>query len=149
MLTASVPQIFSGYFVKPQVAAPRCSLDADASADLASLSRTHDLFHGGERPMSQEPNTGSIDLIRWTFTVNPTHRDEIRGHLADMGLDVLVHGEDMFVVTWEEPDNTAEEVIEEIWEINGAPFDVTQEDFHRVGLHTYHHAEDETAAQAA
>jgi hypothetical protein len=99
--------------------------------------------------MSQEQGTSSIDLIRWTFTVNPAHRAEIEGHLGDLGLDVFVQGESTFHVMWEEPDREVDEVIEEIWALNGEPFEVTQEEFHRVGLHTLHHADDEPAQEAA
>ena len=99
--------------------------------------------------MSQEQNETSLDLIRWTFSINPEHRAAIEGHLSDLGLDVLVYDGEKFVVTWEEPEGDVEGVIEEIWEINGQPFEVTQEDFHRLGLHTYHHAEDESSQEAA
>jgi hypothetical protein len=99
--------------------------------------------------MSQGPDPSSIDLIRWTFTTDPAHRGEIEGHLVDLGLDVLIHDEARFTVTWEEPDREVEHVIEEIWEINGAPFEVTQEEFHRLGLHTLHHVEDEPSQEAA
>ena len=50
-----------------------------------------------------------------------------------------------FVVTWDEPDREVEEIIAELWALNGAPFEVTQEDFHRLGLHTLYHVEDEGA----
>jgi hypothetical protein len=99
--------------------------------------------------MSQDQGPNSIDLIRWTFTINPAHRDAIEGHLADLGLDVLVQGEELFVVTWEEPDRNVEDVVEELWEINGEPFEVTQEDFRRVALHTLHHSDDEAKPEAA
>src|SRR5262249_50873680 len=82
-------------------------------------------------------DTPSIDLIRWTFTSDPARRRELEDYLNDLGLDVLVRGEAQFVVTWEEPEGDADEVVEELWEINGQPFEVTHEEFGRLGLFTY------------
>ncbi len=98
--------------------------------------------------MSQEETTPSLDLIRWTFTINAEHRAEIETHLKDRGLDVLVSDESNFIVTWEEPDEEVDELIEEIWDLNGAPFEVTQEEFHRFGLHVLQYTGDETAEAA-
>jgi hypothetical protein len=86
-------------------------------------------------------DSSSLDLIRWTFTVNPEHRAAIESHLADLGLEVLVQDDSRFIVSWEEPGHQPEEVIEELWELNGATFEVTQEEFHRFGLHIVHHDE--------
>ena len=86
----------------------------------------------------------TTDLIRWTFTIDPAHRPEIEGHLTDLGLDVVVYDESKFVVTWEEPDEETDPVIEALWALNGAPFEVTQEDFHRLGLHVLHHEDEAT-----
>jgi len=99
--------------------------------------------------MSQEQDPSSIDLIRWTFAVNPDQRAKIESHLADLGLEVFVTGGTNFTVMWEEPEGNVEEVIEEVWELNGEPFEVTQEEFHRLGLHSLQPAEDETAQEAA
>lgn len=99
--------------------------------------------------MSNGQDTSSIDLIRWTFAVNPARGPEIAAHLNDLGLDVLVQDDSKFVVTWEEPERDVDHVIEEIWELNGEPFEVTQEEFRRVALHTLHHAEDESVQEAA
>lgn len=99
--------------------------------------------------MSQEQGTSSIDLIRWTFTINPAHRAAVEGYLSDLGLEVIVVEDSKFTVMWEEPDQEVEAVIEEMWGLHGEPFEVTQEEFHRLGLHTFHHAEDETASEAA
>jgi hypothetical protein len=85
--------------------------------------------------MSHEPKA-PVDMVRWTFTVNPDHRTEIETHLDDLGADVLVRGGDHFVVTWEEPEGDLDEVVEELWALNGGPFEVTLEEFHRVGLFT-------------
>jgi hypothetical protein len=107
------------------------------------------------RAMSQEPNgtadmdtdletdTPTVDLIRWTFTSDPAHRAAIEEHLTDLGLDVLVRDGCKFLVTWDEPDGDGEEIITEIWALNGVPFEVTQEGFQRLGLHILHHVEDE------
>src|SRR4051794_13227566 len=97
--------------------------------------------------MSQEPKN-PVDLVRWTFTVNPDHRSEIQSHLDDLGADVLVRGGDQFVVTWEEPEGDMEEVVEALWALNGEPFEVTLEEFHRVGLHVLE-SDDVTAPGAA
>lgn len=99
--------------------------------------------------MSQEQDATSIDLIRWTFTINPDHRAEIEGHLSDLGFDVYVQDDSIFTVTWEEPDREVDEVIEEIWALNGEAFEVTQEEFRRLGMHTLTQDEDEPAQEAA
>jgi hypothetical protein len=96
-------------------------------------------------------SNATIDLIRWTFLVNPTHRTEIEEHLTDLGLDVLVRDDSHFVVTWDEPEGNIDEVIEAIWVLNGEPFEVTQEEFHRQSLLHLHHDDAEIldAEQAA
>jgi hypothetical protein len=102
-----------------------------------------------ETTVSDEANTPGIDLIRWSFTINPERRAELQQHLLDLGLDVQVVGEDQFVVTWEEPDGEdVSDIIEEMWEVHGSPFEVTHEEFRRLNLSTYHpeDAEDEKAA---
>ncbi|WP_422928749.1 hypothetical protein [Singulisphaera sp. PoT] len=98
--------------------------------------------------MSNDTDNGSIDLIRWTFSVNPEQAEPIETYLADLGLDVVQQDEARFVVSWEEPDREVDEVIEAIWALNGEPFEVTQEEFHRLGLHTLQH-EDGPASEAA
>ena len=80
-----------------------------------------------------------IDLIRWTFTIEPARSPGVEAYLADLGLDVHVQGGSRFVVTWEEPDGDADEVIEGLWAAYGEPFEVTHEEFHRVNLLTLHH----------
>jgi hypothetical protein len=101
--------------------------------------------------MSSEPNANvpSLDLIRWTFTCDAEHVAAIKDYLCDLGLDVLVYDECKFLVSWDEPEGDFEEIISEIWELNGTPFEVTLEEFHRLGLHTLHHVEDELGEQAA
>jgi hypothetical protein len=91
--------------------------------------------------MSEADETLSIELIRWTFTVDPAHKAEIEAYLVDQGLEVMVRGEDTLVATWDEPEGEIDEVIEELWAINGQPFEVTHEEFHRANL-LVHHVED-------
>ena len=98
--------------------------------------------------MSQGETAPTLDLIRWTFTINPEHRAAIEAHLNDLGLDVIVHDDARFVVSWEEPDDGADEVIEEIWALNGEPFEVAQEEFHRISLNILHHAEEDVQEAA-
>jgi hypothetical protein len=97
--------------------------------------------------MADGAQTTAPDLIRWTFAIDPAHRAEIEEYLADMGLDVLVRDDSQFIVTWEEPDRTPEEVVEELWALHGSPFEVTHEEFHRLGIHVLHH--DDEAQEAA
>ncbi len=92
--------------------------------------------------MSAEPNSPSVDMIRWTFSVEPEHREAIEAHLADLGLDVFVEGGGRFHVSWDEPDRDMDEVVSELWAIHGKPFDITQEEFHRVNLFLLEHDED-------
>lgn len=99
--------------------------------------------------MSPEMKSGTPDLVRWSFSIDPAHREAIEGHLSDLGADVLVREGRDVLVTWDEPDQDDEsEVIEALWALNGAPFEVVSETFHRLELHTIHHVEDE-AVQAA
>ena len=48
-------------------------------------------------------------------------------------------------MTWDEPEDDLTEVIEAIWSLNGEPFEVVQEGFHRLDLHTIHHEEESRA----
>jgi hypothetical protein len=100
-----------------------------------------------EGPMSEGANANSVDLLRWTFTADPAHRAEIEGHLHDLGLDVLVRDDCRFVVLWDEPEGDTDEVIEELWTLNGAPFEVIQEELHRLSLLAVHH--EDAGAEAA
>lgn len=98
--------------------------------------------------MGDGHDAATIDLIRWTFTVNPDHRAEVEEHLNDLGLDVLVRDGSHFLVSWDEPEGNIDEVIEAIWAINGEPFEVTQEEFHRQTLLHLHHEEGDASASA-
>ena len=84
--------------------------------------------------MTRFPDSPSVDMVRWTFTANPSQRAAIEGYLVDLGLDVVVMGESQFHVTWEEHDHDLDEVAAELWEINESAFEITQEEFHRVSL---------------
>ena len=72
-----------------------------------------------------------IDLVRWSFTVDPARRAAVEEYLSGLGLDVLVRDDSHFLVSWDEPEGDLDEVIETIWAIHGVPFEVTQEEFHR------------------
>ena len=99
--------------------------------------------------MSPEMRSGTPDLVRWSFSIDPAHREAIEGHLSDLGADVLVREGREFLVTWDEPEQDDEsEVIEALWALNGVPFEVVSETFHRLELHTIHHVDDD-AAEAA
>lgn len=87
--------------------------------------------------MNSAENSLSVELIRWTFSVTPEHRVEIETHLLDLGLEVQARGEDTLTVTWDEPEGGIDELIEELWAINGEPFEVTHEEFHRVNILVY------------
>jgi len=97
--------------------------------------------------MNPADNALSVEMIRWTFAVDPAHRGEIETYLLDQGLEVLVRGEETMVATWDEPEGSIEEVIEGMWAIHGAPFEVTHEEFHRSNLLLYD-ADEETKAVA-
>lgn len=99
--------------------------------------------------MSHDMKSASPDLVRWSFTIDPSRRSAIEGHLADLGADVIVRDGEYFLVTWDEPEGDLADVIEAIWALNGEPFDVIQEDFRRLELQTIHHVEDEPGQQAA
>jgi hypothetical protein len=99
--------------------------------------------------MSTEETPPAPDLIRWTFTINPEHRAAIEAHLVDLGLDVVIHDDARFVVSWEEPDDSTDDVIETVWELNGEPFEVAQEEFTRTSLEILQHADDEVQDAAA
>ncbi len=99
--------------------------------------------------MSQDTKSAATDLIRWSFTIDPARRGEIEGYLVDLGADVLVRDGHDFVVTWDEPEDDLAEVVEALWALNGEPFDVVQEEFHRLELLTIQHADDESSPQVA
>lgn len=97
--------------------------------------------------MIEDTNPTSVDMIRWTFSVSPESREAIEAHLVDLGLDVFVVGDGQFHVTWEEPDRDMADVTSELWDLNGEPFEINQEEFHRLG-HFLIHADEDHEAQA-
>lgn len=87
--------------------------------------------------MNADGEEQTIDMIRWTFTADPSKRDELANYLVDRGLEVLVRDEETLVAIWDEPEGDIDEVVEALWEINGAPFEITHEEFHRANLLVY------------
>jgi hypothetical protein len=80
----------------------------------------------------------SIDLVRWTFTADASKRQALVEHLNDLGLDVMVRAEGQVVAIWDEPgDADLDAVIDELWAIHGAPFDVVHEELHRTAMEVY------------
>ena len=92
--------------------------------------------------MSEPLASEGIDLIRWTFTIDPAQLSAVEGYLSDLGLDVHASAEGRIVATWEEPDGDVDEVIEGLWAAHGAPFEITHEEFHRAALWSLHHEDD-------
>ena len=99
--------------------------------------------------MSHDPKSAQSDLVRWSFSIHPENRAAIETHLVDLGADVLVRDGQDLIVTWDEPEGDLNDVIEAIWALNGEPFDVVQEAFTRLELHTIQHVEDDSTQQAA
>ena len=99
--------------------------------------------------MSSESTSTPTDLVRWSFAVNPTRRADMESYLLDLGADVLVRDGQDFVVTWDEPADDLTEIIEAIWSLNGEPFEIIQEDFQRIALHTIQQADAAASEQAA
>ncbi|QEH33554.1 hypothetical protein OJF2_20560 [Aquisphaera giovannonii] len=87
--------------------------------------------------MNSADGSLSVEMIRWTFTVAQEHRVEIETHLLDLGLEIQARGDEVLVVTWDEPEGKVDELIEELWAINGEPFEITHEEFHRASLLVY------------
>lgn len=89
-------------------------------------------------------SSGAVDLIRWAFDVDPDRREAIESYLVDLGLEVYVEDGSRFVVCWDEPqpDDDPDAIVEALWELHGAPFEVTHEEFRRLGISTYHPADE-------
>ncbi len=94
--------------------------------------------------MSEEQGDAVIDVVRWTFSINPARRPEVESYLTDLGGEVYVRGEAQFVVIWDEPVADLDAVVDELWGIHGEPFEITHEEFHRIEMCVYHH-EDEAS----
>ena len=75
---------------------------------------------------------GTVDMVRWTFRADLDRFAEIEAHLKDLGLDVYVQEDGRFTVICEEPEGGLDERVEDLWRINGGPFEVTHEEFHRL-----------------
>ena len=81
----------------------------------------------------------AIDLVRWTFTVEPDKRQAAETYLTDEGAEVFSRPEGEFIVLWDEPENELDEVVEELWEVIGSTIEVTQETFRRSELVVFQH----------
>ena len=92
--------------------------------------------------MSDHEPTVSTDLIRWTFTVPEAAVAAVCTHLSDLGADVFLAEDQTFHVTWDEPTIDLDPVVEAVWELAGAPFEIAQEEFHRLALHILQHEPD-------
>lgn len=99
--------------------------------------------------MSHDTKSGTTDLMRWSFSIESSRAAKIRDYLDDLGADVLVRDGRDFLVLWDEPEGDFGDVIEALWAINGEPFDVIEENFHRLEMHTYQDVDEESASQAA
>lgn len=90
------------------------------------------------------------DLVRWTFTVDPSRRETLVNYLSDLGLDVLTRAEGQVVAVWDEPgDADLDAVIDELWSLNGAPFDVVHEELSRLSMEVYEAQTDDSDRNAA
>lgn len=100
--------------------------------------------------MSQTPTPADspLDLIRWTFTADPARRAEIEDALNDLGLEVFSRDDGQFLVLWDEPEGDLDAVVERLWAINGATFEVTHETFRRLDLMVYQAEDDDSSAEA-
>jgi hypothetical protein len=96
--------------------------------------------------MSDESAVGTIDLIRWTFAADPGRKGDIAAHLVDLGAEVHAGNDGHFTVLWDEPHDDLDEIVEELWLLNGTAFEVTHEAFHRVELSSYHQADESEQA---
>lgn len=99
--------------------------------------------------MSEQGNDRPVDMVRWTFTIDPARRADVESYLLDLGLDVHVRGDARFVVTWDEPEGDVDGVVDELWSVHGAPFEVTHEEFRRLEHFVFHHDDAEDDADRA
>jgi len=97
--------------------------------------------------MSTDEPTAATDLIHWTFTVPVAAVAAVQGHLTDLGADVYIRDEQNFLVIWEEPEYDLDSVVESVWSLVGEPFEITQEEFHRLALHILQHEAEQTAVE--
>lgn len=96
--------------------------------------------------MSEERN---VDVVRWTFTADASRTQAIEDHLIDLGLDVSSREDGQFVVLWDEPlaETDYDAVVEDLWAINGTPFEITHEAFGRFDLLVFHPVEGDSDAE--
>jgi hypothetical protein len=99
--------------------------------------------------MSESIAGSTINLIRWTFTPDAAHRAELETYLADHGLEVYVNVDGRFTVLWDEPEGEIDGVVEELWEINGAVFEVTHEEYLHLNHYVYHAEGEDLHAERA
>ena len=85
--------------------------------------------------MTHDHQPASTDLIRWTFAVPLEAVEAVEIYLSDLGADVFVRDGATFHVSWEEPEGSLDGIVEALWSIVGVPFEITQEEFHRLELH--------------
>ena len=97
--------------------------------------------------MMQDEATASTDLIRWTFTLPTEAVEAVQTYLGDLGADVFVRDGANFHVSWEEPEVDLDPIVEAIWSIVGEPFEITQEEFHRLELHVLQQAEENSSTE--
>lgn len=98
--------------------------------------------------MSEDRQESGIDLIRWTFTIDPARKADVESYLSDLGLDATIGADGRTTVLWDEPEGHADELIEGLWEVHGSTFEVTHEEFSRLNLLAYDE-EGEAGAAAA
>lgn len=92
--------------------------------------------------MMSDGKAASTDLIRWTFAVPAEAAEAVEIHLGDLGADVFVRDGVTFHVNWDEPEASLDGVVEALWSIVGEPFEITQEEFHRLELHVLQFSEE-------
>lgn len=94
-------------------------------------------------------NDGTIDVVRWTFALEPERQGPVRELLADHGAEVHAVGE-WVVALWDEADPAElDGIVEELWDLHGAPFEVTHESLKRLDRFVYHHEDEGDSAGAA
>ena len=98
--------------------------------------------------MSTDGPAESTDLIRWTFTVPEAAAEAVAEHLTDLGADVFLGDGMTFHVTWDEPEIDLDPVVEALWTITGVPFEITQEEFHRLAHHILQHESEDGDEEA-
>ena len=98
--------------------------------------------------MTTDGDTPATDLIRWTFAVPVEVSDSVQAHLADLGAEVFVRDGGNFHVFWEETEADLDAAVEAIWDLAGASFEITQEEFRRLELHILHPEENDEAEAA-